>query len=210
MQKGEERWKKILDQQRREHHTAREAIEAELKTLKTSERPLTTEEIAAIRNESFGGDEPFGTIEPINPTEPIPAFVEEPAAPVEDRKPLILIVHHNPALRAMTRDALSGMDYNVLTAADGAEGLKMARNLRPDIVIADAAMPKMDGRELCQALKRDEATAATKVVLMSAMYTNEMSMAALETDVPPDGILQKPVKPEALKASVSGLLAVHS
>lgn len=215
MQKSEERWKKILDQQRREHLTAREAIETELKTLKTSERPLTSEEIAAIRSETFGADEPFGAIEPINPTEPIPALVEPPpppppAEPVEDRKPLILIVHHNPALRAMTRDALTGMDYNVLTAADGAEGLKMARNLRPDIVIADASMPKMDGRELCQALKHDEATAATKVVLMSAMYTNEMSIAARESDVPPDDILQKPVKPEALKASVSGLLAVHS
>jgi len=70
-------------------------------------------------------------------------------------------------------------------------------------------MPKMDGRELCQAIKRNEGTAATKVVLMSAMYTNEIPMSAIENDVPPDDILQKPVKPAALKASVSGLLAVH-
>ena len=75
--------------------------------------------------------------------------------------------------------------------------------------LADAAMPKMDGRELCQAIKRNEGTAATKVVLMSAMYTNDMPMPSMENDMPPDDILQKPVKADALKASVFGLLSVH-
>lgn len=210
MQKSDERWRKLLDQERREHETARESIEAELNTLKTSERPLTTDEIAAIRTETFE----------INPTEPMPALVAplpepppavaEPSKPVEERKPLILVVHHNPALRAMTRDALSGTGYHVLTAADGAEGLKMTLSLKPDVVIADTSMPKMDGRELCQAIKSNAETAATKVVLMSAMYTNELPMSGVANDVPPDDILQKPVKPDALKASVSGLLAVHS
>ncbi|MGZ4811051.1 MAG: response regulator, partial [Thermoanaerobaculia bacterium] len=139
-------------------------------------------------------------VEPVNATEPMPAFVEE-------RKPLILVVHHNPALRSMTKDALSANGYEVLTAADGAEGLRMTRSHKPDVVIADVSMPKMDGRELCQAIKGSEETAATKIVLMSGMYTNEIPMGTSTTDFPPDDILRKPVKAEALKASVAGLLA---
>jgi CheY-like chemotaxis protein len=198
MQKAEERYRKLLEKQRQEHQSEREAIESELRMLKTGERPFTPEEIAAIRNEPFG------------PTEPMPAMTEELplTAPDthEERKPLILIVHHNPALRAMTKEALNGTGYDVLTAADGAEGLRMTKSHKPDIVIADVAMPKMDGRELCQAIKGNAETAATKVVLMAGMYTNEIPTSAVTVEIPPDDILRKPVKPEVLKASVSGLL----
>ncbi|MGZ7041197.1 MAG: response regulator, partial [Thermoanaerobaculia bacterium] len=231
MQKTEDRYRQLIEKQRREHQTEREAIEAELRSLKTSERPFTQEEIAAIRSEEFGPSEPFPAIEafqaaeplpePIDPVEPVEHFepVEhvEPVEPanatepmpafVEERKPLILVVHHNPALRSMTKDALSANGYEVLTAADGAEGLRMTRSHKPDVVIADVSMPKMDGRELCQAIKGSEETAATKIVLMSGMYTNEIPMGTSTTDFPPDDILRKPVKAEALKASVAGLLA---
>ena len=213
MQKTEDRYRRTIEQQRREHQTERETIEAELRTLKTSERPFTPEEVAAIRGESFS------PIVPVNVTEPMPALTEEipaapptppapaPEPPPAERKPLILVVHHNPALRALTRDALNGSGYIVLTAPDGAEGLRMTMAHKPDVVVADVAMPKMDGRELCQAIKGNIETAATKVVLMSGMYTNEIPIGATSADIPPDDILRKPVKPEALKASVSGLLA---
>ena len=210
VQKTEDRFRKMIEQQRREHLTERDAIEAELRTLKTSERPLTTDEIAAIRAEPFAP--PLAPL-PIERTEPMAVFVDEPPAPspapkpAEDRRPLVLVVHHNPALRGMMRDTLSGYGYDVVTAADGAEGLRVALARKPDVVVADSAMPKMDGRELCRAIKNSSETPSTKIVLMSAMYTNDVPMKALENDVEPDDILQKPVKPETLKASVSNLIS---
>jgi CheY-like chemotaxis protein len=68
----------------------------------------------------------------------------------EEKKPRILIVHHDPALRSMWRENLGKSGFDVRTAADGLEGLRVVKAEKPDVVIADASMPKMDGRELCQ------------------------------------------------------------
>ncbi|HSP32733.1 MAG TPA: response regulator, partial [Thermoanaerobaculia bacterium] len=85
----------------------------------------------------------------------------------DTRRSLILFVHHDPNVRTMWRDQLHKHGYDVLTAADGLEGLRVANTQKPDVVIADAQMPKMDGRELCQLIKSSEQTSSSKVVLMS-------------------------------------------
>ena len=94
--------------------------------------------------------------------------------PADEHKPLIVLVHHDPALRNLYRDKLMGSGFRVMTAADGLEGMRLATKHKPDVVIADAVMPKMDGHELCQLIKSNAETASAKVVLMTGVYTNEV------------------------------------
>jgi CheY-like chemotaxis protein len=120
----------------------------------------------------------------------------------EERKARILFVHHDPALRALWRDNLGKSGFDVQTAADGLEGLRLAKADKPDVVIADASMPKMDGRELCRLIKSNEDTAAVKVILITGMYTTEAPVDSVEADE----LLRKPVKLEAMKTALSNLL----
>jgi signal transduction histidine kinase len=81
--------------------------------------------------------------------------------------PLALVVEDNPELRAFIADVLSAR-YRVRAASDGAEGLELARSLRPDVVVSDVAMPEMDGFELCRRLRLDERTKVIPVLLVTA------------------------------------------
>ena len=97
-----------------------------------------------------------------------------------------------------------------MTAADGLEGMRLATKHKPDVVIADAVMPKMDGHELCQLIKSNAETASAKVVLMTGVYTNEVPRVTDERAFEPDELLRKPVKFDALKNVLTNLLAAKT
>ncbi|HLJ73295.1 MAG TPA: response regulator [Thermoanaerobaculia bacterium] len=133
-----------------------------------------------------------------------------PVPRIEEKKARILIVHHDPRFRAMWRDSLEQSGFGVQTAADGVEGLRVVKTERPDAVIADVAMPKMDGRELCQMIKSNPETAEVKVILLSGMYTNDIPLPGEKSEFEPDELLRKPVKLEVMKTALSNLLAAAS
>jgi len=130
--------------------------------------------------------------------------------PADEHKPLIVLVHHDPALRNLYRDKLLGSGFRVMTAADGLEGMRLATKHKPDVVIADAVMPKMDGHELCQLIKSNAETASAKVVLMTGVYTNEVPRITDERAFEPDELMRKPVKFDALKNVLTNLLAAKT
>jgi CheY-like chemotaxis protein len=125
---------------------------------------------------------------------------DSPRANVGARK-RVLIAHPDPDLRMSARASLERAGYEILSAGDGLEALRTANAERPDVVIADAVMPKMDGRELCQLLKSQEKTAHIRVILLTRS-TDEPHKG----DLPPDGILRKPVPLEMLKSTLASLL----
>lgn len=125
-------------------------------------------------------------------THPLPAGVV---------RPRVLIAHPDADLRMSARASLERAGYEILSAGDGLEALRTANAERPDVVIADAVMPKMDGRELCQLLKSQEKTAHIRVILLTRA-TDEVSKG----EFPPDGILRKPVPLEMLKSTLAALL----
>ena len=63
------------------------------------------------------------------------------------------------------------LGYGLIVARNGTDGLALARSHRPDLVLTDALMPGLDGREMCRQLKTDAETRAIKVVVMTALYT---------------------------------------
>jgi CheY-like chemotaxis protein len=85
-------------------------------------------------------------------------------------KQTVLIVDDDEEIRLIAEYTVQEMGYKTLTASNAQEALGMVREMRPDIVLTDALMPKMDGRELCRRIKRQNA--AIKVVVMSALYTS--------------------------------------
>ena len=124
------------------------------------------------------------------------------AATPHSARPRVMIVHPDSDLRAAASTTLERAGYEVVTAADGLEALRVAIARQPDVVIAETSMPKMDGRELCQLLKSQEKTAHIRVILLMRASDEEP-----RGDLPPDEILRKPVPVETLKATLANLLS---
>ena len=92
----------------------------------------------------------------------------------------------------------------VRVAADGEAALDMARELAPDLVVSDIAMPRMDGYALCRALKDDPRLAAVPVLLLTRLTTLQDIVRSLEAGA--DGFLRKPCDADQLRERVRRIL----
>lgn len=86
-------------------------------------------------------------------------------------RPLILVVDDEKQIQRIAFRDLEGLGYGVILARNGMEGLELAKKYMPDLILSDALMPKMDGREMCKRIKTDPETAKIKVVIMTSLYT---------------------------------------
>jgi PAS domain S-box-containing protein len=82
----------------------------------------------------------------------------------------ILIIDDRPTNRDVLRTILGYKNHRILEACDGQEGLEIARAERPDLVIADILMPRMDGYEMVRSLRADPTIAHTRVIFYTATY----------------------------------------
>ena len=120
-----------------------------------------------------------------------------------DELPSILVVDDNADIRYYLRTLLSDRFY-VLEAADGQLGLKIAREMVPDIVVSDVMMPVMDGLEFCQRLKEDTVTSHIPVILLTARDTEAQQMEGYEHGA--DAYLTKPFSADLLIARIYNLV----
>lgn len=81
----------------------------------------------------------------------------------------ILVADDEEDIRLIIRFALEDKGYKVITAADGAEAVAIADKEKIDLIILDAAMPKMDGYEACRKLKKDAKTKDIPVIFLTAI-----------------------------------------
>jgi CheY-like chemotaxis protein len=108
----------------------------------------------------------------------------------------ILVVEDDPASATVVEETLTAEGYEVVcTGAWGA--LRLARELHPDVILLDYAMPGMDGAEISRRLRADRATAAIPLILMSACPP------AARPRLPVDAELLKPFDLEAMSAVVA-------
>lgn len=91
------------------------------------------------------------------------------------RETTILIVDDNPGASDLLQRFLTGLTYRVITATSGADGLRLAEELRPDVILLDLMMPEMDGWELLQRLRVDPNTSAIPVVICSVIQDPELA-----------------------------------
>ena len=117
----------------------------------------------------------------------------------------ILIVNDVPEQLLLMHGLLRNAGYSVLMAEDGVQALDIARQSRPDLVISDVSMPRMNGLEFCRVLRSDTELRATPVLLISALQKDtETVVAGLTAGA--DDYLEVPFDSTRLVAKVSRLL----
>ena len=80
----------------------------------------------------------------------------------------VLICDDEPYIRESVSYVARGEGYDVLTAEDGEEALRLAREERPDLIFLDLMMPRLNGFQVCRALKKDAATRNIHVIILTA------------------------------------------
>ena len=121
-----------------------------------------------------------------------------------DRK-RILVVDDEIYIVHILEFSLTMEGYEVATASDGEEALRKIEEDRPDLVVLDIMMPKLDGYEVCRRLRQKEETASLPVILLSAKgrpVDREVGM-----EVGADDYIVKPFSPRRLLEKIRELLA---
>jgi two-component system response regulator MprA len=114
--------------------------------------------------------------------------------------PRILIVDDEPAVADLIESVLREEGYTVAVARDGAQGLMLARDWAPDLILMDVMLPAVDGGTAIRILKAEPATSAIPIVAMSAGRVIRAHTGQLDGA---DGALAKPFDVDALLAQVA-------
>ncbi len=123
----------------------------------------------------------------------------------EAKEHLLLIEDNADVVRYMT--AFLGTQYNLSVASNGAQGLEQAMEHVPDLIISDVMMPRMDGFELCAALKRDERSSHIPVILLTAKGDMASKLEGLQHGA--DAYLIKPFDKDELLVQIQNLLELR-
>jgi CheY-like chemotaxis protein len=112
----------------------------------------------------------------------------------------VLLVEDNEDNLVVYRTILEHVGYKVIEARDGEEGVTQARQQRPDLILMDISIPKIDGWEATQRLKSDEQTRAIPIIALTAHALEEDRQKAVQAGC--DGYLAKPVEPRRVVQEV--------
>jgi len=118
----------------------------------------------------------------------------------------ILVADDNETNRHILQLRLKANGYEVLHAGDGEQALAVTREQRPDLILLDIMMPKLDGTEVCKRLKADPELPFTPIILVTAKASSGDVVEGLEAGA--DEYLTKPVDQKALVARVKALLRI--
>jgi DNA-binding response OmpR family regulator len=113
----------------------------------------------------------------------------------------VLVIDDEPKISELCRDYLRAAGYSVLTAADGPQGLALARRERPDLVVLDLMLPGMDGLDVCRELRRES---SVPIIMLTARVDETDRLVGLELGA--DDYLTKPFSPRELVARVRTVL----
>ena len=117
----------------------------------------------------------------------------------------ILVVDDEPSIVDLVRFTLEDADVRVVEASDGAEALVLARRIKPDLILLDVQMPRLDGLEVCRQLRREPAFASAPIILLTAAGQEADRARGLGAGA--DEYLTKPFSPLALLALVEALVS---
>jgi DNA-binding response OmpR family regulator len=122
---------------------------------------------------------------------------------VNNALPHLLVVEDNDELRKFLKNSL--LEYEVITASNGEDGLRDAIRYVPDVIITDWMMPGKTGIALCKELKSEQATSHIPIIMLTAKAGLEPKLEGLETGA--DDYLTKPFEMQELKARLKNLIA---
>lgn len=118
----------------------------------------------------------------------------------------IVLVDDDKVTLRFLEHFLTGNLFSVSIAHDGQSALDLVRNLKPDILISDLVLPRIDGLNLCRTVKEDPGLKQTKVILMSAVYMGSAIQPAAK-ECGADSYVIKPIKTTELLEKIYKLQA---
>ena len=122
-------------------------------------------------------------------------------------KPMILVTEDNPDMRQFIVEQLSDAGYATREAENGLQGIEMARDLMPDLIITDVMMPGMDGLTFAKHLRAETLTSHIPVIMLTSKAGQEDKIEGLETGV--DDYLTKPFSTRELIVRVANLIQMR-
>lgn len=196
------------------------ALTKELVKLMSGTISVKSPAVGATKGSEFTITLPLQKIKPEQVSKPDPVFKKE-AAPLPNSKPkehvvayneqataatpLVLLVEDNADVVAYTASCLP--DYKLAVGKDGKEGLEIATDMIPDLIITDVMMPFVDGFEMCRKLKQDERTSHIPIIMLTAKADIQSKLEGLEKGA--DVYLEKPFHKEELLLRIKKLLELR-
>lgn len=119
-------------------------------------------------------------------------------------RPLVLVADDDEDIRTLVCYRMEKAGYEVVSAADGAEALRLAAERPPALAILDVMMPKADGYEVTRQLRAAEATKRTPIILLTARAQEADVQRGFEAGA--DDYIRKPFSPQELRARVQAIL----
>lgn len=116
----------------------------------------------------------------------------------------ILVTEDSPTILAMIKESLESEGFSVITAEDGQQALEKTRKEKPDLIILDLMLPKIDGYRVCRILKFDDKYKMIPVIMLTAR-TNEADRKTGQ-EVGADAYITKPFEPQTIIAKINELL----
>ena len=123
---------------------------------------------------------------------------------MEKKDTKILLVDDEPDIVEIIRFNLEQKGYQISTASDGLEAIKVAEKEIPHLIIMDVMMPNLDGIEACERLRQDDRFSDTIIMFLTARGEDYSYVAAFDSGA--DDYVTKPIKPKVLVSKVKGLL----
>ena len=130
-----------------------------------------------------------------------PVATAAPGSRDQGGRLLVLVVERDPHIRELESHFLEQAGYAIEFASDGKAALELARSIRPDVVITEILVPRLDGLALCRALKADPATSGISVLIFSIL-----AASARAKEAGADAFLSKPLADRRLVGTVQSLL----
>lgn len=119
-------------------------------------------------------------------------------------KKKILVIDDTELMVKLTTDVLTEHGYEVVSANNGVDGIKMVASEKPDLVLLDVVMPGIDGFEVCKLLRKDESNNLIPIIMLTAQGNEEDKLAGLELGA--DDYITKPFNPRELVSRVRNTL----
>lgn len=116
----------------------------------------------------------------------------------------VIVIDDEPNIRFALEETVRGEGYSCLSTDNGEDGFLFVREVLPDLVIADVIMPKIDGYELCRAIKSDSRTSHIPVILVTVRVREEEILLGREAGA--DAYLLKPFKPKELLEKIGEMI----
>ena len=135
-----------------------------------------------------------------------PAVSTADPAPLKEREHTVLLIEDNPDMRSFIAFQLQE-EFNLIQARDGIEGVGLATQNLPDLIISDVMMPGKDGYQVCREIKSDPHMKHIPVILLTAKAELSEKISGLEYGA--DDYLTKPFNAQELKAKIRSLIQLR-